>query len=88
MGYHIAPRDALDIEDVTASIRDQPYGVELLVAGDLNANLVEPEITPRGEALADELAVAGLEDMILHFFPLSKPWLQDMFTWSMRRDGG
>ena len=34
------------IEDVTAAIRDRPYGVKLLVAGYLNANLAYMEGTP------------------------------------------
>ena len=33
---------------------------------DLNANLVEPEDTPYGEAIVDELAEEGLEEMGLH----------------------
>ena len=45
MGCSIAPSDASAIEDVTASIKDQPYGAEILVAGGINANLEEPEVT-------------------------------------------
>ena len=45
VGCYISPSNASTIEDVTASIRDQPYGAELLVSGDLNANLAEPEGT-------------------------------------------
>ena len=37
--------DASTIEDVATAIGDQPYRAELLVSGDLNANLAEPEGT-------------------------------------------
>ena len=47
MGFYIAPSDASTIEDVVAAIRDQPCGDDLLVAGGLNANLEDPEGTPR-----------------------------------------
>ena len=48
MGCYIAPNDASTIEDVTADIRYLPCMAELLMAGNLNANLAEPEGTPRG----------------------------------------
>ena len=87
MECYISSREASTIEDVSATIKARPYRSDLLVAGDLNVNLAEPEGTPRGEAIADELAAAGIEDMGLHFYPCLKLWLQDMCTWSMRRDG-
>ena len=87
MGCYIAPSDVVTIDDVSAAIRDQPYGDKLLGTGDLNANLTEPEGTPQGEAIAEELAATGIMDTGLHFLPQSKPWLQDRRTWSMRRYG-
>ena len=75
MGCYISPGNDSTIEDVDTAIRDQPYGSELLVAGDFNINLVEPEGTPQGEAVADELAAAGLIDIVLHFLTWRKPWL-------------
>ena len=57
------------------------------MAGDLNANLADPGGTPRGEAITDKRAAAGIEDMGLHFLPRRKPWLKDMCTCRMRRDG-
>ena len=57
------------------------------MAGEHNINIAEPEGTPRVEAIVDELAAAGIEDMGLHFLPRSKPLLQDRCTLIMRRDG-
>ena len=57
------------------------------MAGDLNANLADPEGAPRGEAISDKLVAAGLLDTGLHFLPQRKPWLQDRCTWTMQRYG-
>ena len=78
---YIDPRNASTIEDVNVDIRDIPYRSELLVAGDLNANLAEPKVTPQVEAVGDELVAAGLMDMELHFLPRRKPWFQYRCTW-------
>ena len=40
VGCYISPRDASTIENAAAAIRYQPYRSEILVAGDINANLV------------------------------------------------
>ena len=87
LGCYIAPSNAFTIEEVSAAIRDQHYGSELLVAGKFNANLAEPEGTPRGEAIVGELAAVGLLDMCLLFLPRCNPWLYDRCRWSMQRDG-
>ena len=47
-GCYTAPVNTYTIENVTFSIRDQPYGAELLAAGDFNTNLDEPKGTPQG----------------------------------------
>ena len=54
------PSDVSAIEDVAATIKAQPYRVDLLVSFDLNANLTDPEGTPQGEVIADEMLEAGL----------------------------
>ena len=87
MGCYIAPRNSSTIEDIAAAIRDRPYGTDLLVAGNLNAKLADPEGTPRAEAIVYKLVEVGLVDMGLHFLPLPKSWLKDRFTWSMQQDG-
>ena len=87
MRYYITPSDASAIEDVTATVRSQLYGYDLLMAGKLNANLAELEGTPRVEAIADELVVVGLEEMGLHLLLRCKLWFQDRCKCSMIRDG-
>ena len=86
MECYISSSEASTIENVSATIRARPYGSELLVTGDLNVNLADPEGTLKGEAIADELTAAGIEDMGLQFSPCLKPWLQDRCTWRMRKD--
>ena len=43
MGYYLAPGDTLPIESAVATLKERPWGAELLVAGDFNAKLSEPE---------------------------------------------
>ena len=43
MGCYLAPDDTLTIESVVAALKERPVGAKLLVAGDFNANLAEPE---------------------------------------------
>ena len=93
MGCYIYPGNALIIEDVAMAIRTRPHGEELLVAGNLlvagklNYNLADPEGTPKGEAISDELVAAGLDDTGLHFLPWHDSWFQDRCTWTMRQEG-
>ena len=55
---YISPSNASTIEGLSAEIRDQTYGDELLVVGNLNTNLADPEGIPQAEAIADKLAAA------------------------------
>ena len=87
VGCYIYPSDASIIEDVAAAIRSQPYGDELLVAGDINANLEYPEGTLWLEALVDKLTASCLIDMCLHFLPQCNPWLKYRCTWRIQRYG-
>ena len=83
---YIACSDASTTEDVVSAIMYQTYEAELLIAGNLNTKLEDPEVTPRAEAIADELMASGLMDMGLHFLPRRKMWLKDMCTWRMQWD--
>ena len=66
------------------AIRRRPPGAELLVAGDLNADILAPE-GRRAESIATDLATEGLEDMAQHFMPRGRQWCRDRRTWEMRR---
>ena len=57
------------IESVIAALKDHPWGLKLLVAGDLNANLVQPEVDQREEEIVAMLMEVVLEDIQSHFLP-------------------
>ena len=39
LGCYLAPDNTLTIESVVATLKEQPWGAKLLVAGDLNVKL-------------------------------------------------
>ena len=84
MGCYIYPRNTSTIEDVAAAIMDWNYRSELLVAGDINADLKYTGGKLWLEDILDKLAAAGLLDT--HFLPRHKPWLTDRCTWRMQQD--
>ena len=84
VGCYISLDDALTTEGVVTSIRRRNKWYEILVAGNFNADLSNPEGTTCTEEIATALVSAGLEEMINHFLPRRKPWLRDGRTWSMR----
>ena len=57
---YLAPDNTLTIESVVAALKERPCGAELLVAGDFNVKLSEPEGDWRGENIAAALATEGL----------------------------
>ena len=52
VGCYLAPNYTLTIERFVKALRDRPKGTELLVARDLNTNLVAPEGDRREEDIA------------------------------------
>ena len=58
---NLPPSNAWDIESIIAELGDFPHGYELLVAGDLNADLAGPEGVERGEEIVEVLVAAGLD---------------------------
>ena len=48
VGCYLFPRDNFTIESVVAALKERPRGAELLVSGDFNVNLFEPEGDQRG----------------------------------------
>ena len=85
MGCYIVPNDASTIEDIVAAISRRPQGAELLVNGNLNEDLDEPEGTTCAEDIFAALAASGLEYMSSHFLPKRKYWPRDGRTWSIWR---
>ena len=47
MGCYLAPNNTSTIERVVESLRERPKGAELMVAGNMNLNLAEPEVDRR-----------------------------------------
>ena len=60
MGCYLAPDDTLTIESVVNALKERPGGTELLVSGDFNINLAEPEGDWRGEDIAADMATEVL----------------------------
>ena len=87
VGVYITPEETETMERVVEAIQKKPRGAELMVAGNLNADIAAPEGDRRAENIATDLATAGLEDIAQHFFPREKQWCRDRRTWSMRRKG-
>ena len=82
VGAYIAPADEGTMETVVKAIRRRPPGAELLVEGDLNADILAPE-GRRAESIATDLATEGLEDMAQHFMPLGRRWCRDRRNWEI-----
>ena len=74
MVCYLAPDDTSTIESVVAVIKERPRGAKLLVAGDFNVNLVEPEGDHRGADITASMETERLEDMSAHFLPLRSSW--------------
>ena len=87
VGCYLAPDDTLTIEKFIEALRGRPKGAELVVAGDLNANLAAPEGDRRAEDIRTTIAAEGLEDMAQHFLPRERRWCRDQRTWGMLWNG-
>ena len=83
VGCYLAPDDTSRMDRVVEALRSRPKGAELLVAGDLNANLAAPEGDRRAEDIATTIATEGLEDIAQHFLPREHRWCLDRQTWGM-----
>ena len=85
--YYLAPDDTSMIKSVVTALKERLRGAELLVAGDFNVKLSEPEGDRRGEDIAVALATEGLENMLVHFLPRQRSWCRGGRTWSMVPSG-
>ena len=79
--------DTSTIERVVKALRERPKGAELLVAGNMNINLEEPEGDRREEDIVATLATEVLEDMAAHLLPRRRRWSRDGRMWSMLQKG-
>ena len=66
IGCYLAPDETLTIENVVTALKERPQGTALIVAGDLNTTLADPENDSRGTEIAAKLTEVGLEDMAAH----------------------
>ena len=80
---YIAPDITSTIEGIVTVISKRPRRAELLVSGNFNIDLAEPEGTSRDEDIAEALAAAGLEYMSAPFLPMRKSWSRDGRIWNM-----
>ena len=87
MGCYLAPNNISTIESVVAALKECPRGAELLVAGDFNVNLADPEGDRREEDIVAAMATEVLEDMSAQFLPCRHSWCRDGRTWIMIREG-
>ena len=73
---YLAPDNTSTIESVVAALKDRPKGTALVVAGDLNTELEDPENDRRGMEIAAAMTAAGMEDMTEHFLLRRRRWGQ------------
>ena len=62
-GCYLASGDRITIWDVEAAMKKCPRGAELIVAGDLNADLERTVVRVRDKYIALVVKTAGLEDI-------------------------
>ena len=71
------------IKSVVAALKERPLDAKLLVAGDFNVKLLDPEVDQRGKEIVAVLATEMLEDIPDHFLLRQRSWFRDGRTWSM-----
>ena len=75
------------IESGVAALKEWPRGTALIVTGDLNTTLSDPENDGRGTEIVAVVTEAGLEEMAAHLLPRQRRWGRERQTWSMVREG-
>ena len=78
-----APDNDSFIECIVAAIGKRPQGATLIVFGDFNSNLVEPEGHGYGKAIPEDVSTAGLTDTADHFLTNHILWEWDCQKWIM-----
>ena len=56
-------------ESAVAALKGRPRGAALMLVGDLNTTLTEPENNQRGTEITAALTEEGLKDMAAHLLP-------------------
>ena len=74
IGCYLAPDDTSTIESVVSALNERPWGAILLVAGDLNTTMTEPENDQRGTDIVAALKAEGLKDMSTHCLLRQQTW--------------
>ena len=74
IGCYLASGENSTIESAVTALKERPRGAALMVAGDLNTTLTEPENDRRGTDIAAVLKEEGLEDVAMHFLPQQRKW--------------
>ena len=62
-GQYLALNDASSIKRAVGDTEKHPCGVTLMVVGDLNSDIAEPEGNKRNGAIIAALSDTGMEDM-------------------------
>ena len=84
---YLYPNNSLAIESIIAVLKERPQGLEILVAGYFNADLVQTEKATRKDEIVTALKATLLEDILAHLLLQQRPWCWDDRTWSMVRLG-
>ena len=87
IGCYFDPNNTSTIESVVAALKERPRGTALVVAGDLNKTLADPEKDRRGTEIVEAMTEAGIEDMTAHLLLRQGRWGRERRTWSMVRKG-
>ena len=87
IGCYLAPNDISTIYSVVAALKERTQGAAMLVGGDLNTTLTEPENDRRGTDIPAALTEERLEDIATHFLLRQRKWGRERRTWSMVREG-
>ena len=64
-------------------MRERPRGTELIVSGELNADLERTGGRGQDKDITAVVATAGLEDLSEHFLPQWRPWCRGRREWAM-----
>ena len=81
------PRQYLDDRERRCRAQGAARGAALLVAGDLNRTLTEPENNQRGADITAALTGEVLKDMATYFLLRQRKWGSERRTWIMAWEG-